>query len=74
MEITKKLEDNIVEPAQTERASRIVFVEKEGDNLQICVKYSKLDAPTKRDSYPAPRMDERIDSLGEATIFSALDV
>ena len=32
-----------------------------------------LNAMTIRDSYPIPRMDESIDSLGDAVIFSTLD-
>lgn len=33
----------------------------------------KLNAVTKRDSHPTPRMDECINLLGKATVFSTLD-
>jgi len=32
-----------------------------------------VNVVTKKDSYPLPRMDECVDSLGEVTIFSTLD-
>eukprot|EP00171_Calliarthron_tuberculosum_P021566 IDg21566t1 len=35
--------------------------------------YRRLNAVTKRDSYPIPRMDDCIDSLGTAEIFTSLD-
>jgi len=36
------------------------------------VDYRLLNAVSKRDSYPLPRIDECIDSLGEAKVFSTL--
>jgi hypothetical protein len=41
--------------------------------MRFCIYYMKLYAVTVRDSYPLPRMDERIDSLGDASVFSTLD-
>jgi hypothetical protein len=37
------------------------------------VDYRRLNALKVRDSYPLPRMDEYIDSLGDACIFSTLE-
>ncbi len=41
--------------------------------LRFCVDYRKLNAITISDTYPIPCMDECIDSLGSAKIFSTLD-
>ena len=41
--------------------------------MRFCVGYRKLNAVPVRDSYPLPRMDECIDSLGDATVFTTLD-
>lgn len=43
--------------------------------LQFCVDYCKLklNAVTKRESYPILCMDEYIDTLGDATVSSTLD-
>jgi RNase H-like domain found in reverse transcriptase/Reverse transcriptase (RNA-dependent DNA polymerase) len=41
--------------------------------MRFCIDYRRLNALTVRDSYPLPRMDECIDSLGDARIFSTLD-
>lgn len=65
--------DNIIETAQTEWTSSIVFAAKRDGTLHFCVDYRKLNALTNRDSYPILRLDECIGSLGKATIFSQLD-
>ena len=41
--------------------------------MRFCVDYRKLNAVTVRDSYPLRRMDEGIDSLGDATFLTTLD-
>lgn len=64
---------DIIEPAQMEWASPFFVPQKHG-TLHFFVDYHKLDATTIRDSYPIPRMDECINSFGDATIFSTLDV
>lgn len=73
VKIDKMLVGNIIEPAQTEWASPIVFAPKEDGTLRFCVDYRKLNAVTKRDSSPIPRMEECIESLDQATVFSTLD-
>ena len=63
----------VIEPATKEWASPVVFVPKSDGTLRFCVDYRKLNAMKIRDSYPIPRMDECIDYLGKATIFTTLD-
>jgi Reverse transcriptase (RNA-dependent DNA polymerase) len=41
--------------------------------MRFCVDYRKLNNLTERDVYPLPRLDECIDSLGDAVVFSTLD-
>lgn len=64
---------NVIEPAQIELVASIVLVPNKDETLQYCVDYRKLDSSRKRDSYAITRMDERIDTLGKASVFFALD-
>ncbi len=73
IEIRKILEQDIIEPATSEWAAPIVFAPKKDGSLRFCIDYRRLNAATKRDAYPIPRMDECIDSLGDAQIFTLLD-
>ncbi len=72
-EIDQMLRMKVFEPSCSEWASPIVLVPKSDGSLRFCVDYRRLNALTIRDSYPLPRMDECIDSPGEATIFTASD-
>ena len=67
------LREGVIEPAQSALASPVVLVPKSDGSLRFCVDYRRLNAMTIRDSYPLPRMDECIDSLGEASVFSTID-
>ena len=50
------------------------FGPKERWNLQFCVDYRRVNAITKKDVYPLPRIDDILDILGQAQYFSTLDL
>ena len=62
----------MIEPAQAEWASPVVVVAKADGTPRFCVDYRKLNSCTIRDSYTIPRMDDCIDLLGNATVFTTL--
>ena len=68
------LHAGVIEPTSAEWASPVVFVPKKDGTMRFCVDYRKLNAVTVSDSYPLPRMDECIDSLGDATVFTTQTV
>ena len=55
-------------------ASPIVIVHKKDGSLRICMDYRQLNAKTIRDAFPLPRIEEALDALGNATLFSTLDL
>jgi len=54
-------------------ASPVVMVPKPDGSVRFCIDYRKLDLMTVKDAYPIHRMDECIDSFGDARVFSTLD-
>jgi hypothetical protein len=50
----------------------VLFTKKDGA-IRVCVDYRKLNAMTIKDSYPLPRMDEYLESLGDAVLFYSFD-
>lgn len=73
MEIEKMLAMKFIEPSQTKWAALIMFALKKNASLWFRVNYPKLSRVTIQNTYRIPRMDEGIDSLGNATIFSRLE-
>ncbi len=72
-EVTRMLEHKVIRPSQSEWASPVVLAPKSDGSMRFCFDYRRLHAVTKRNSYPLPRMDECIDFLGSAKVFSCLD-
>ena len=72
-EVKRMLDMDVIEPSDAEWASPVVLVPKSDGSTRFCVGYRKLNALTRRDSYPFPRMDEFVDSLGDASFFTTLD-
>lgn len=61
--IDKMKKMRVIEPAQTEWASPVVFYPINDGALGFCVDYRKLNSLTFRDVYRIPLMDECIDSV-----------
>ncbi|KAJ8353670.1 hypothetical protein SKAU_G00212370 [Synaphobranchus kaupii] len=64
----------VIRLSESSWASPAVLVRKKDCSLRFCVDYRRLNAVTKRDSYPLPRIDDALDSLGGPTWFSSLDL
>ena len=73
-EIQRMLNANIIQPSTSPWASPIVVVSKKNGKKRFCVDYRKLNGITKKDAYPLPRIDEMMDTLGEAHWFSSMDL
>lgn len=71
-EINRMQNAEAIEPAFTKSASPAVLVPRKDGRLRFCVIYRHLNAVTVSDSSPVPRMDNCIDSLGRAAIFTTL--
>lgn len=53
--------------------SRIVPVTKPDGSIRLCIDYRDLNAITTRERYPLSFINEILDNLGKAKIFSKLD-
>ena len=63
---TAMKEDSVVRDAKYEWASPAVRIPDSDSSMRFCVDYRRLNEVTVRDSYPLPRMEDCLASLGEA--------
>ena len=67
-------ENGIIRRSFSPWASPVVIVGKKGGDKRLCVDYRRLNAVTKVDAYPLPRIDDLLDSLGKSQWFTTLDL
>ena len=68
------LEKNTIQPSNSPWTSPIILVKKKNGALRFCVDYRKLNAVTRKDAYPLPRVDDTLDTLAHARWFTTLDL
>ena len=68
------LESGAIQPSHSAWCNAVVLVRKKDGSLQFCIDFCHLNARTKKDSYPLPRIQEALESLVGAGHFSCLDL
>ena len=67
------LAKGIITPSASPYAAPIVIVRKKDGSIRLCCDYRAINARTRKDSFPLPRIEETLDAVGGATLFSSLD-
>ena len=74
LEIQNLIKGELLVKSYSPWVSPILIVKKKDSTNQVFIDYRRLNAITKKDSYPLPRNDNAIDKLGGAQFFSAMDL
>ena len=72
--IDELLDNNIIQPSTSPWSAPIVLVKKKSGEDRLCIDYRRLNAITKKDSFPLPRIDDVLDLLQGQRYFSTLDL
>ncbi|GFS98842.1 retrovirus-related Pol polyprotein from transposon opus [Trichonephila clavipes] len=70
------LKEGIIKPSYSSYAAPITLAFKKEDNARtrLCIDYRKLNAITKLDAEPIPRINAVLDKLTHAKFFSTIDL
>lgn len=71
--VDRLLENKIIRPSNSAWAAPMHLVPKKGDATREVVDYRALNAVTKADAFPIPRIDDILYNIGPADTFSVLD-
>ena len=72
--ITELLESNAIEPSFSPWSSPLLFVKKKDGGWRMCVDFRNVNAVTKHDAYPLPRINVLLQKLGKAKYFTKIDL
>ncbi len=66
--------NGIIETSDSPWAAPMVMVRKKTGGWRPCVDFRRLNAVTRKDSYPLPRIDDALDYVAGSCWFSSLDL
>ena len=72
--IQEMLDGGAIHPSQSPWCNAVVLVRKKDDSHRFCINFRCLNAKTKKDSYPLPRMQETMKSMVGTRYFSCMDL
>ena len=68
------LAQGFIRPSASPYGAPILFVPKKDGRWRMCIDYRALNKQTVRDQFPLPRIDSLLERLGQAKVFTKLDL
>jgi hypothetical protein len=73
-EVSYMLEGGLIEPSESPWSSPCILVPKKDGGWRFCTDFRKVNTLTASDSFPLPRIEDCVDSIGQAKFVTKLDL
>nr|KYP39237.1 Retrovirus-related Pol polyprotein from transposon 17.6 [Cajanus cajan] len=78
VELKKQIEElqekQFIRPSVSPWGAPVLLVKKKDGSMRLCVDYRQLNKVTIKNKYPLPRIDDLMDQLDGACVFSKIDL
>ena len=73
-QLEELLEKQFIRPSVSPWGAPVLLVKKKDGSMRLCVDYRQLNKVTIKNRYPLPRIDDLMDQLVSAVVFSKIDL
>ena len=74
IQLQELLDKGYIRPSESPWGAPVLFVRKRDGTLRLCIDYRQLNKVTTENKFPFPQINNLFDRVGEAEIFSKLDL
>jgi hypothetical protein len=68
------MDQGFIRPSVSPWGVSVLFVKKKDGSMRLCIDYRMLNHATVKNKYPLPRIEDSIDQLQKAKVFSKIDL
>jgi hypothetical protein len=68
------LDKGFICPSSSPWGAPVLFMKKKDRSMQMCIDYHELNKVTIKNKYPLPKIDDLLDQLQGARVFSKIDL
>jgi hypothetical protein len=72
--LKENIEKGFIQPSSSPARAPVLFVKKKDGTLRLCIDYRGLNDMTIKNRYPLPLIQETLDRVGGAKIYTKLDL
>jgi hypothetical protein len=73
-QVQELLDKGWIRPSSSPWGSPVLFVPKKDGSWRMCIDYRALNKVTVKNSWPLPRIEDLLDRLSKAKVFTSLDL